>query len=1096
MAWRPSLAKGMNLKPFGSGSGPVFSVMPQLFPRRLRRFAGALVSPFRSSPTSRSRRTWQRLAVEQLEDRRVMTAPTLGELPDVTMGAAAPWQITLDGFDADGDPLTYTVSISNSTVQGFEHELRQGELLEIAVEHAASSQPGDVAISGAMVFKLFEDLAPRTTARIKELAEAGFYDDVIFHRILDEFVIQGGDPTGTGSGGSDLGDFDDEYHPDLLHTHTGLLSMAKSTDDSNDSQFFITEFDQRHLDFNHSIFGMLVEGENIREAISNVPANGQGQPASPVTMTSVQVVPDTQNGVLTIKAPAGATGTVTVTVTAMDPSGESVQRSFVVTVQEDINVDSAPFLDDEANPDAIPLNHNQAGTFQLHANDIDDGPMTFVDRAALAAMQNQFGEAIRLPAQNPNLQVSVNPSTGQLTVTPTNGIFGVFEIIVGVRNDAVGVVRASVDTQILPVYIDPPPPGVPDLVVASDTGSSTSDNLTRLDNSAAAGALQFTVGNVVAGAEVRLFADDTLIGQATVPTGATSVSITTNGTFDLTDGQHTITAVQTLLDQDVDVGNLDTTVDLASNASQAVTLTVDTTPPTITSTAILEAQAGSTYTYNVASAEEGTTGFVYSLVDPPAGATIDATTGVISWIPSVAQGGDQDFKVRATDPAGNTVDQDFTVVVELADDELPVIDLITDKTIDAEDLLTFVVTATDADTPAEELVFSLAPGAPAGAAIDADSGVFTWTPTAAQASLSHTITVRVFDGSGTTEATFEVTVIPRPTTFQVVNGDLLIAGTAGNDQLTVTGTDEPGQYTVSGSLGSETVNGVIGGIQLNMGDGADQVTLNNIYAAGSIVIDLGEGDDVVRLGGDATVSSAQNLTINLGGGNDELAMQRVYIAGDQTIDGGAGNDMLVIAGFARDAQFWLGTSSAGATTVGGGDGDDSIQMSYAFVVGPLVVDGGNGNDAISLVASATSGAVMVTGMDGHDLLAIDTNYFVTTVVLNGGTGSDILLLKNSIVLQSATLSGADGSDAIEVNNAIARGLMINAGAGHDAVAIRASLLENLFADVGDGDDSLILHANRIFGRAEVEGGPGLSDRLSDEGNLMRGARKRRFEFFG
>ena len=1046
------------------------------------------MSPFRTSPTNPSRRQWQRLSVEQLEDRRVMTAPTLGELPDVTMGAGAPWHIALDGFDADGDPITYTVSISNSTVTGFAHELRQGELLEIAVAHTASSQQGDTNINGAMVFKLFEDLAPRTTARITELAESGFYDDVIFHRILNNFVIQGGDPDGNGTGGSGT-DFDDEFHPDLMHTHTGLLSMAKSTDDSNDSQFFITEGPQRHLDFNHSIFGMLVEGENIRQAISNVPTNQQGQPASPVTMTSVNVVPDTQNGVLTIKAPTGSAGTVTVTVTAMDPSGESVQRSFDVTVQADITTDSPPFLDDEANPETIGLNHNQGGTFQLHADDIDAGPMTFMDRAALAQFQNTTNEAIRLPQQNPNLQVVVNPTTGQLTVTPSNGISGVFEIIVGVANNSGGV-----DTQIIPVFVDPPAPGTPDLVAATDAGSSNTDNLTNRDNSAAASNLQFTVGNVRAGAEVRLMVGSTMIGQATVPTGASSVTITTNGSFDLTDGQHAITAVQILNDQVVDVGNVDTTVDLTSDPSQALTLTVETIPPTITSTPILEAQAGSTYSYNVQSPEEGTTGFSYSLVTLPAGASIDAATGVITWIPGVAQAGNQAFKVRATDPAGNTVDQDFTVAVELPEEDVPQITAIGDTTVDVEELLTFTVMATDDDTPADQLVFSLASGAPAGATINADTGVFSWTPTAAQAG-THAIIVRVSDGTLTAQEPFTVTVVPLPTTFEVINGNLIVDGTVGNDQLTISGTNVPGRYTISGSLATETVNGVTGGLQLNLGGGDDQVTLNNIYAAGSLAIDLGEGDDTITLGSTATVSSAQNLTINFGGGNDALAMERVYIAGDQTIDGGAGNDMLMIAGN-TEGGFWLGTSSVGATTLQGGDGDDRMQVSYSFVVGPLTIDGGNGNDAISLVASATSGQSMITGMDGHDLLAVDTNYFVSTVVVNGGTGSDILLLKNSIVLQSATLSGAEGSDSTEVDNVIVRGLMVNAGAGHDAVTVRASLLENLFADVGDGDDSLILRSNAIFGQADIEGGLGGGDRLSEEGNLMFGARRRRFEFFG
>ena len=128
-----------------------------------------------------------------------------------------------------------------------------------------------------MTFELFEDRAPRTTARIIQLAQSGFYDDVIFHRVINDFVIQGGDPDGTGTGGSGT-DFDDEFTPLLQHTSTGLLSMAKSSDDTNDSQFFVTEGPQRRLDFNHSVFGRLTTGEALRDAISNVPTGAGDKP--------------------------------------------------------------------------------------------------------------------------------------------------------------------------------------------------------------------------------------------------------------------------------------------------------------------------------------------------------------------------------------------------------------------------------------------------------------------------------------------------------------------------------------------------------------------------------------------------------------------------------------------------------------------------------------------------------------------------------------------------------------------------------------------------------------------------------------------------
>ena len=251
--------------------------------------------------------------------------------------------------------------------------------------------------------------------------------------------------------------------------------------------------------------------------------------------------------------------------------------------------------------------------------------------------------------------------------------------------------------------------------------------------------------------------------------------------------------------------------------------------------------------YNVQSSEEGGAGFVYSLTQSPAGASINPSTGMISWIPSVAQQGNQTFTVRASDGGGNTADQTFTVAVAVATEQPPVIGPIGNKSIDVEHLLTFVVTATDPGSPPEVLTFSLAAGMPTGATIDPTTGVFTWTPTLDQAG-DHTITVRVTDGMLTTEQPFNVTVVPRLVTFQVINGDLVIPGTAGNDTVTIRGTNVAGRLMVNGTLGDQTVDGVTGAIRVEMGDGNDQITLDNVYVAGPIVLDMGNGSDVVSMG--------------------------------------------------------------------------------------------------------------------------------------------------------------------------------------------------------------------------------------------------------
>ncbi len=325
--------------------------------------AAAAAVPRTSGTGSSAPRTsvFRRSSVEWLEDRRVLAAPTLGSSVPATfnMATGTAFQIPLDGFDADNDQLTYSVAVNSSTVNGFNQSFRTGDLLQIQYQ-----QTGGAAISGTMLFKLFEDLAPRTTDHIKQLASSGFYNNVTFHRILNNFVIQGGDPTGTGSGGSDLGDFDDDFNTRAMHTQTGLLSMAKTTDDTNDSQFFITEGPQRHLDFNHSVYGMLIEGEQARARLSDVPADASGRPTNPVRMTNAQVVADRQNGVLTVVAPNGATGAVNLTVTVSDGNGGTAQLTFTINVTAE-SIDSVPFLEDAQNPQKIVLSHNGSQTFAL-----------------------------------------------------------------------------------------------------------------------------------------------------------------------------------------------------------------------------------------------------------------------------------------------------------------------------------------------------------------------------------------------------------------------------------------------------------------------------------------------------------------------------------------------------------------------------------------------------------------------------------------------------------------------------------------------------------------------------------------------------------
>ena len=119
---------------------------------------------------------------------------------------------------------------------------------------------------GAMTLKLFASKAPLTVNNFVFLAREGFYDGVTFHRVIKDFMIQGGDPTGTGRGGPGYR-FRDEFDPSLKHDSVGILSMANAGPNTNGSQFFITHGPTPWLDGKHSVFGKLIAGEDVLFAI-------------------------------------------------------------------------------------------------------------------------------------------------------------------------------------------------------------------------------------------------------------------------------------------------------------------------------------------------------------------------------------------------------------------------------------------------------------------------------------------------------------------------------------------------------------------------------------------------------------------------------------------------------------------------------------------------------------------------------------------------------------------------------------------------------------------------------------------------------------
>jgi peptidyl-prolyl cis-trans isomerase A (cyclophilin A) len=156
---------------------------------------------------------------------------------------------------------------------------------------------------GDIVCRLFEKEAPNTVANFIGLAEGTkefsdprsgqkikkpFFDGLTFHRVIPNFMIQGGCPLGTGTGGPGYR-FADEFHPSLRHDKGGKLSMANSGPNTNGSQFFVTVAATPWLDNKHSIFGEIIEGEDIAVKISELPRDSSDRPRTPVVLKSVRI---------------------------------------------------------------------------------------------------------------------------------------------------------------------------------------------------------------------------------------------------------------------------------------------------------------------------------------------------------------------------------------------------------------------------------------------------------------------------------------------------------------------------------------------------------------------------------------------------------------------------------------------------------------------------------------------------------------------------------------------------------------------------------------------------------------------------------------
>ncbi len=1032
--------------------------------------------------------------------------PGMAPIANQSVLSGSPLMLPLDGFDPNNDNLTYTVTLSANTAGLTVTQQPRNGALKISV-----------AGYGDMLIDTFDDLAPRVTEQIKQLASDGFYDNVTFHRILNTFVIQGGDPTGTGTGGSTLGDFNDQFNFDLQHNRTGLISMAKSTDDTNDSQFFITEGPQRSLDFQHSIFGLVVEGDSVRDAISNTATNPNGLPTFAVTMQSVDVVADNENAVLMFKAPAGTTGSAHVKIRVSDTAGNFSEQEFDVTVTPD-TVNSDPFLSDVP---AIRTLKNTAINFPLTANDPDPNPSTivFMDQASLAS------NTIDVPytANSNKLTYSANFNTGVVTVTPATNFVGTEFITVatafrkGADLGGNGIVSAqeaatTVDYQIAPIDV---------VNVASDlTLSASNDPAQDAANDGQADAFVVRLVNMgttqtpISGIEVSinghvaqyaaLSSVDTLIINGSDDTDTLTIDFVNgnpipagglefNGGAQAIGGQdqmilkngfatsfeYALTGAQagtfaSLGTTYVTFKGLEAINDsLTAGTNSGMNRTVQYSPDGQSAVLAVDTAAG-----NGKLKMEFGAGLSLSFVAPirsPNASVVGSLTVIgsvgtdilaISYANGVPippgrvnfQGGTQPNGLRdKLVVTGGTVTSVFHSVTNTADGLISVEG--------AQSIgYTGLENVTDELTAAHR---GFQFGTTADAVILSDDGILSNDGIA-----SNGRSKLIY---GTQEFLFTNASNQLDANNAVISaGSLVILGGGGDDTLTATGLDASfladANIFLQGEAGNDTIDtsAATRAFDMRGGDGNDLI--------------IGNASD------DSILMDAGNDTINGNGGVDRVvaANLRGTVTLNDTLLSGLGLDSLIsieqanLAAGASAAQI-NASAFSGVVTLFGGAGSDSL----VGTVGADSIDGGAGNDTIQSgdgndTITGGAGKDSFDGGLGNDVLNEFTNgnVTVTTTQVQGGSplGTDNYLNLESMQFTggaaankfdmklftgNVTLLGGDGNDTLIGGSGIDS---LQGQGGHDVLTGGAG---DDFLDGGDGVDRLLETADTNWTLADA-----------------------------
>jgi cyclophilin family peptidyl-prolyl cis-trans isomerase len=367
-------------------------------------------------------------------------APTIDPIANVTIPTGKSLILPITATSPSGLPLSYTIMSSTNGIAVVMHTNNPFWQLTVA-QAAPTNAPGayqtpfrggsaTVTNVGAMTFMLFPEYAPHTINVFQGLTTSGFYNsNTIFHRVVTNFVIQGGDPQTNGTGGL-VFQYDDEFHPQAIFSGNGQLALANSGKDTDGSQFFVTIGQQRFLDFGYTLFGQLVRGFNVLTNINSTAVDTNSRPLANEIIQLASYVTDTTDTVVTLTATnrSGVTGKIT--VIAADSSGGRATNTFMATSVTDTNSNNNPIIYPYNTVTNLVGPVNKTLTNSVSAVELDGDQLYWFEAWANQQSQNAI--------TNFNANV-FNPVLRTLTYNVTN-VDGQFQFFLTPTNNYVGPV--------------------------------------------------------------------------------------------------------------------------------------------------------------------------------------------------------------------------------------------------------------------------------------------------------------------------------------------------------------------------------------------------------------------------------------------------------------------------------------------------------------------------------------------------------------------------------------------------------------------------------------------------------------------------------